>query len=249
MDFIRKHKLTAFIIIIYIVVVGFGYFVYNMFIGSNGMPVYGDRLHGIEKVPITDAQYNIIMDELQKEESVVSVIKPYLSGKVLKVIVTVTDNLQVDVAKALTNKITSQLTTEQNAFYDVEVFITKEYHCTLTATGITNEEGIFLSDVIVKFDSDLSQNNNALDYGITNTEKVEYNKINEYKITNDGEYTIYGFTKDKGGEAKCSIKVIKKQETAENKKEETVWSSDERNFPIIGYKRKNTDKFVWTKDR
>lgn len=249
MDFIKKHKLTTFIIVIYIVVVGFGYFIYNMFIGSNGMPVYGDRLYGIENVPITETQYQSIMDELHKEDAVVSIVKPYLSGKILKVIITVTDTLGFDVTKALANKVTSQLTKEQNAFYDVEVFITKEYHCTLLATGITDEEGNFLSDVVVKFKSDLSKNNNALDYGITNTDKLEYNKIQEYKVTTVGEHIIYGFTKDKGGESKCSVKVIRKQGNVENQTEETVSSAKTRSFPIIGYKRKNTEKFVWTKDR
>ena len=56
MNFIKKHKLTTFIIIIYIAVIIVLYFLYKIFMGSNGLPVYGDRLDGIDAVKITDEQ-------------------------------------------------------------------------------------------------------------------------------------------------------------------------------------------------
>lgn len=248
MDYIKKHKLTAFIILVFIVIVCFGYFVYNMFIGSSGMPVYGDRLDGIENVPITEEQYTKIMEELNKESIVVSVTKPYLSGRILKVIITVGDKAELKASKALTAKIVSQLTEEQKQFYDIEVFVTKEYHCTLKATGPMDEDGNFTSNVIVKYAKDLASNNNVLDFGMSDKDKVDYNKQQEYQITKDGTYIIYGYTKDKLGETKCSIKVVMK--TSENAvAEETINSSTEQNFPIIGYQKKATNSFTWTKDR
>ena len=85
MEYIKNHKLTVFIIIVYIIVVAFAYFLYKLFIGSSGLPVYGDRLDGIEDVPISEEQINTIKDEIEKTDFVLKVTKPYLNGKVLKV--------------------------------------------------------------------------------------------------------------------------------------------------------------------
>ena len=79
MEYIKNHKLTIFIIIVYIVLVAFAYFLYKLFIGSSGLPVYGDRLDGIEKVPITEEQIAQIKDEIEKEDFVLKVTKPYLN--------------------------------------------------------------------------------------------------------------------------------------------------------------------------
>ena len=89
MEYIKKHKLTAFIILVYIIVIAFAYFIFKLFIGSSGLPVYGDRLDGIENVPITDDQKDAIVAKLSESDFVLKVTKPYLNGKILKVIVTI----------------------------------------------------------------------------------------------------------------------------------------------------------------
>lgn len=248
MDFIKKHKLTTFIIFVYIVIIGFLFFIYNMFIGSNGMPVYGDRLDGIDKVEITDEQYEKIVTELNNEPTVVSVSDPTLNGKILNVIITVGDNVELENAKLLSEKVKNVLTEEQNNFFDIEIFITKNYNCVLEATGKIDEEGNFTDKVIVKFSNDLSKNSDINNYGMSNTESVEYNNRQEYEIDEDGTYVIYGFTQDKTGETKCSIRITKKS-SDETATEETIKSVTNTSFPIIGYKRKQTNNFSWTKDR
>ena len=101
MEYIKKHKLTSFIILVYIIVIAFGFFVYNLFIGSSGLPVYGDRLDGIEDVPITEEQTKKIVSDLKSEKIVTKVKDPYLSGKIFKVIITVTDDADLKSGKAL----------------------------------------------------------------------------------------------------------------------------------------------------
>ena len=86
MSYVRRHKLTIFVILVYIIVVAFAYFIYKLFIGSSGLPVYGDRLDGIEKVPITEKQIKTIQSSISEEEFVLKVTEPYLNGKILKVI-------------------------------------------------------------------------------------------------------------------------------------------------------------------
>ena len=190
MGYIRKHKLTTFIIFVYIIVVGFTFFLYKMFIGSSGKPVYGDRLDGIENVPITEEQKTHIVDNIMQNETVLKVTKPYLNGKIVKVIVYMADKAEEAPAKALSDIVTAELTDEQKAFYDIEVYFTKFYDCTLTATGNVDEEGYFTDKVTVTFDKDLSDNEYTLDYGISNTSAAVYNKEMKYEIAEDGQYIV-----------------------------------------------------------
>ena len=248
MEYIKKHKLTSFIILVYIIVIAFGFFVYNLFIGSSGLPVYGDRLDGIEDVPISEEQTKKIVDDLKSEKIVAKVKEPYLSGKIFKVIITVTDEADVKSGKALASKVTAVLTEEQKNFYDVEIFVTKEYACTLEATGKVDEDGNFTDDVVVTFEKDLGDIESILEYGMASKDSKTYNKETKITVTEDGEHIIYGYTKDKGGEHKCSIKIVKK--SAENStKTDTINSIKTRSYPIIGYQKQGTNKIVWTKDR
>ena len=249
-SYIKKHKLTSFIILVYIIVIGFAFFLYKLFIGSSGKPVYGDRLDGIEKVPITEEQITAMVDGIKGNEQVLKVTKPYLNGKILKVIIYMADAAEVEPSKALVDLVYNNLTDEQKAFYDVEVYVTKFYDCTLEATGKQDEEGYFVENVIVKFSSDLSENEYTLEYGLTNVQGVDYNKKQEFEITEDGEFIIYGYTKDKIGEASCSIQINKKtpQEHVDTKSQK-ITSVTTRSFPMIAYRKAGSASFVWTKAR
>ena len=249
-SYIKKHKLTSFIILVYIIVIGFAFFLYKLFIGSSGKPVYGDRLDGIEKVPITEEQITAMVDGIKGNEQVLKVTKPYLNGKILKVIIYMADAAEVEPSKALVDLVYNNLTDEQKAFYDVEVYVTKFYDCTLEATGKQDEEGYFVENVIVKFSSDLSENEYTLEYGLTNVQGVDYNKKQEFEITEDGEFIIYGYTKDKIGEASCSIQINKKtpQENVDTKSQK-ITSVTTRSFPMIAYRKAGSASFVWTKAR
>ncbi len=255
MNFVKKHKLTSFIIVIYIAAVIVAYFLYKIFMGSNGLPVYGDRLDGIDNVPITEEQNNGLKTKLLENNNVISVRNPHLSGRTYNVTIIVADSMNRDEAKKLTEVVSASLTEEQNAFYDVQVFINKKYNCTLIAKGSANEEGVFTSDVEVSFEDDLSKDKEVLGYGLTNTNAKDYNGKMKETINTDGEIVIYGFTKDKVGESTCSIKIVRQKptENAEGQessiKETEINSKTNENFPIIGYKRKGSQGYSWTKDR
>ena len=247
MNYIKKHKLTAFVILVYIILIAFLYFIYKLFIGSSGLPVYGDRLDGIENVPITDEQINKISEEISKSDFVLKVTKPYLKGKILKVIVTVTDNANLAASKELSTKVPSILDEDQKAFYDIEFFIKKPYNCTLEATGKMDDEGNFVDDVEVKFLNDLSKSEFDIDYGLATTDNGEFNKTQKITVKDDGEHIIYGITKDKSGNSKCSIKIVKKAEEVKVDESTINTITIERDFPSIGYMKAGTNAFVWTK--
>jgi hypothetical protein len=247
MNYIRKHKLTSFVILVYIIVVAFAYFLYKLFIGSSGLPVYGDRLDGIENVPITEEQIDKIVEELSKNEAIMKITRPYLNGKILKVVVTVSDGAELQPLKELDSKIYNILDADQRAFYDVEYFINKDYNCTFEAKGKMDEEGVFTSDVTVKFYEDLSKRDYDLEYGMSTADQVAYNKEQTYTIKEDGEFILFGFTKDKGKEDKCSIKIVRKAADLDVKETTINTKSVDRNFPSIGYLKAGTNAFVWTK--
>lgn len=248
MNYIKKHKLTCFIILAYTIVIVFGFVIYKMFLGNSGLPVYGDRLDDIQSVPIEEEKYSKIQEEIGAVDYVIKVDKPVLKGRIFNVYITVGDNVQIVNAKALATRITGILSEEQLKLYDVQVFINKDYKCILNATGGMDEDGNFTSDVVVSFASDLSKNSEAESFGIGKSEKVDYNSEQKIEIKDDGEYVIYGYTKDKVGATSCSVKVVKK--SSENKNSvSTITSATSNSFPIIGYLRRNTKDFVWTKDR
>ena len=247
MNYIKKHKLTSFVILVYIILIAFLYFIYKLFIGSSGLPVYGDRLDGIENVPITDEQINKISEEISKSDFVLKVTKPYLKGKILKVIVTVTDNADLNASKELAPKVLGFLDEDQKAFYDIEFFIKKPYNCTLEATGKMDDEGNFVDDVEVKFLDDLSKSEFDIDYGLATTDNGEFNKTQKITVKDDGEHIIYGITKDKSGNSKCSIKIVKKAEEVKVDESTINTITIERDFPSIGYMKAGTNAFVWTK--
>ena len=253
MRFLKKHKLTAFIIVIYIAAIIIGYFLYKIFMGSNGLPVYGDRLDGIESVPITEEQEKTMIANLLANERIISVRDPHLSGRTYNVTIIVTDSMTVAEAKGITQTVIDALTPEQNNFYDLQVFVNKKYSCTLTATGYADEEGVFTSDVVVKFEDELDKDKEVLGFGLSRENAVDYNAKLTDKVTTDGETIIYGFTKDKVNESNCSIKIVRKQPTGDEQqtssKLTTINSSVGENFPIIGYKKKGSQGYSWTKDR
>lgn len=247
MNYIKNHKLSSFVILVYIIVVAFAYFLYKLFIGSSGLPVYGDRLDGIENVPISEEQKKKIVEALSEPVFVLHVETPYLKGKILKVVMTVSDISDLKASKDLSTKILEILDADQKAFYDVEFFINKDYNCTLEATGNMDEEGNFIGDVDVKFVKDLSNSKYKIEYGISQTDTVNYGKGQNVKITEDGEHIVYGFVGDYVGETKCSIKIVKTTAEVAVKKTTINTVSVDRDFPTIGYMKAGTNQFVWAK--
>lgn len=247
MNYMKKHKLTSFVILVYIIVIAFAYFIYKLFIGSSGLPVYGDRLDGIENVPITEEQKDKIVENISSSDFVLKVTRPYLNGKILKVVVTVGDNSDLNASKDLSSKVLEVLDDDQKAFYDIEYFVKKEYNCTLEATGKVDEDGNFIGDVKVNFLNDLSKSEFGVEYGISTGDEVNYDKEQTINVTEDGEHIIYGFTKDKTGESKCSIKIVKSTSEASVQNTTVNTITIDRDFPTIGYMKAGSNSYVWAK--
>lgn len=144
MKVIQKHKFTVFVILVYMAVVVLGFVIYNQ---SNSDLYYGDRLDGIEDVPIEESQYDDLEKEL-KENKYVSNMTHHLSGKTLNVIITVVADTSLSNAKKIGSMVLTGLTEEQLSFYDVQVFIKEDV--LVFETGMTIEEFATLLDTTEK---------------------------------------------------------------------------------------------------
>jgi len=125
MKYIKRNKLTVFVILIFIVVVILGAYVYNTFFGSGRSEAYGDRLDGIDAVEITKEQYDSIKEKLKENEKVTKVTTN-LKGKIVNIIMTVKDDVNKADAKKIADGALTEFDKEQLAFYDIQIFVKKE---------------------------------------------------------------------------------------------------------------------------
>jgi len=125
MEYIKKNKLTSFVILIFIIVVILASYVYNTFFGSGRSEAYGDRLDGIEAVEITKEQYDNVKEKLMENEKVTKVTTD-LQGKIVNIIMTVKDEVNKADAKKIVEGALKVFDKEQLAFYDIQIFVKKD---------------------------------------------------------------------------------------------------------------------------
>lgn len=125
MEYIKKNKLTTLVIVIFVVVVLIGAYLYNLLFTSGRRQAYGNRLDGIEAVEITDKQYEEIKDKLTSNDNVTSVTTD-LKGKIANIIITVKDEVTKDDAKSIAATSLEKFDAEQLKFYDIQIFVKKD---------------------------------------------------------------------------------------------------------------------------
>lgn len=125
MKYIKKNKLTVFIIAIFVLVVLVGSYLYNLLFSSGRREAYGNRLDGIEEVEITNDQYESIKSKLKENENVTEVTTN-LKGKIVNIIITVKDEVSKDNAKKIASTSLEKFDEEQLKFYDIQIFVKKD---------------------------------------------------------------------------------------------------------------------------
>lgn len=118
---LKDNKYTMIGIVIFIGIVIIVGVCYKLLFSGNGSPLYGNRLDGIKEVEITKDQKNKLVETLKKE-TIVSSANVNTTGKIYNVHIVVKENTKLADSKKLTKIITDNITKEQKAFYDVQVF-------------------------------------------------------------------------------------------------------------------------------
>ena len=122
--FIKNNKLTVITFIICLIFVILVFTIKLTFFPNEGRAIYGDRLDGIKEVEVTSKQQKSIVSKLEEKEEVKS-IDIDIKGRILNVIITVDDDVELDASKALSALIIENLEEDQTTYYDIQVFIKK----------------------------------------------------------------------------------------------------------------------------
>ena len=115
--FIKEHYILViigFLVILFLVFIFIGF--RKMYFTSNG-DVYGNRLEGIEKVPIKDDVLDKAKKELLDSEKVENVTIR-LQGKIVYFTIDYKEDVSIDQAKEIATKTLTEFTEEQKKFYD-----------------------------------------------------------------------------------------------------------------------------------
>lgn len=129
MSFIRKNKFVIIAIGVFLILVIVAFQVVNMFFPAEGTALYGDRLDGIQDVELTDNKLNDISSTLEENEAVKKA-SVSVQGKIVEVIITAQDDTSLDTAKGLNTIVLDALDEDEEAFYDIQIFVTKDTEAT-----------------------------------------------------------------------------------------------------------------------
>ena len=124
-NFIKINKVTVVAFIICVIFVVLVFVIKLTFFPNEASAIYGDRLDGIEDVEITNNKQKTIEKALEERDEVKNASCD-IEGRILNVIITVNDDVELDAAKGLTSSITDNLEDDQKSFYDIQVFISKD---------------------------------------------------------------------------------------------------------------------------
>ena len=124
-NFIKNNKVTVVAFIICVIFVVLVFVIKLTFFPNEASAIYGDRLDGIEDVEITNNKQKTIEKALEERDEVKNASCD-IEGRILNVIITVNDDVELDAAKGLTSSITDNLEDDQKSFYDIQVFISKD---------------------------------------------------------------------------------------------------------------------------
>ena len=122
--FIKKHRYTCILVLIFILIVILGIKAKDMLVPDEGKATYGDRLKDIGKHKISDDDYKKIDDELSKNDSVVKVTH-HLQGKTINYFITFSDKVSVKDAKAIGDKLLDYFSEDVKGYYSIQVYLIK----------------------------------------------------------------------------------------------------------------------------
>ena len=123
--FIKRHRYTCVLLLIFILLVILGLKAKDILIPDEGKATYGERLKELSKHPISEEVYKKIDEEYAKNTNVKKV-SHHLQGKTLNFYITVDDKVSIKDAKAIGEKLLEYFDDDQKGYYSIQVYLTKE---------------------------------------------------------------------------------------------------------------------------
>ncbi len=160
MRYLKRNKFTIIAIIILIVLVIVGVEMKKIFVPDEGKASYGERLSGIKEHELASDLFSKIETKL-KEDSRVLKVENKVHGKIINLIITVSDDLSIDDAKKIANSVISMFENQELTYYSLQVYVKKEDE-KLNNFPIVGYKGTTSTELIFSKDRDIvveEQNN------------------------------------------------------------------------------------------
>ena len=161
MKFINRNKVVIFVVIIFlgvIVVVGG---IKNILVPDEAKAAYGDRLDGIEDHKLDDSLYKDIETKL-KENTKVLEVEHKLHGKIINLIITVSDDMSIDDAKKVASSTVPMFSEDDLSFYSLQVYV-KKNNAELNNFPIIGYKGTLTKDLVFTKDRDITKEEDTTD--------------------------------------------------------------------------------------
>lgn len=123
--FIKRHRYTLILLLIFILLCILALKVKEVLVPDEGKATYGERLKDISKHPISADIYNKIVEEFEKDDTVVK-IDHRMQGKILNYYITVGEKVSVKDAKTKGDKLISLLDEDILGYYTLQIYLIKE---------------------------------------------------------------------------------------------------------------------------
>lgn len=121
---LKNNKYSCIAIGIFVVVIIVGFLLYKLLFPNTGTPIYGNRLDGINDVNYTKDSLNVIAEKIKEEKVVNAEINK--NGKIINVIVTVSEKPKKEDATKFAKIILDNSTKEQINYFDYQLFVKSE---------------------------------------------------------------------------------------------------------------------------
>ena len=161
MRFLRRNKFTIIAIFLLIVFVFIGVQLKNIFVPDEGKASYGDRLSEKKDHKLSDDWFTKIEDKF-KENDKVSKIENKIHGKIINLIITVNDDVDINTAKDIGNSTIGMFENNELGYYSLQVYLKKDNE-TLNNFPIIGYKGTTTDSLIYTKDRDIVQSEENTD--------------------------------------------------------------------------------------
>ncbi len=110
-------KISIIVLILSALIV-LGVMTYNILFSSND----SSRFVGIENYKLTDKEIKSAKDKIKELENI-SDIDIYVKSKIIRIIVNLEQDIELDALKAKSNEMIKSFSQENLSYYDVEIFV------------------------------------------------------------------------------------------------------------------------------
>ena len=155
MRYLRKNKFTIIAIVLLIVFVFIGVQLKSIFVPDEGKASYGERLSEIKNHKLSKDWFTKI-EEKFKEDTRVTKLENKVHGKIINIIVTLQDDVDINTAKEIGNSLIGMFEQEELQYYSLQVYLKKD-NKDLNNFPIIGYKGVESEALIYSKDREITQ--------------------------------------------------------------------------------------------